>query len=150
MLGFHFCYGDLAHHHMIEPADLGLSVRMAKLAIAQAKRRVDWVHMPVPMNRNDDAYFGALREWQSDDTEVFLGLIHFQDGVEGSLARAGVARRYLEKFRANNAAWAAAVVKPFQKCSAFTVRLPSSFRRLPDRNRLTGSVLAAGQMQRAE
>jgi hypothetical protein len=98
MLGFHLCYGDLAHHHMVEPTDLGLSVRMAKLAIAQAKRRVDWVHMPVPMNRNDDAYFGALREWQSDDTAVFLGLIHFQDGAAGSLARAGVARRYLERF----------------------------------------------------
>jgi hypothetical protein len=98
MLGFHLCYGDLAHHHMVEPADLGLSVRMAKLAIAQAKRRVDWVHMPVPMNRNDDAYFGPLREWRSDDTAVFLGLIHIQDGVAGSLARAAIARRYLKRF----------------------------------------------------
>ena len=98
MLGFHLCYGDLAHRHMVEPDDLGLSVRMAKLALAQSKRRVDWVHMPVPMNRNDDAYFGALGELQADDTAIFLGLIHLQDGVEGSIARARAARRYLRRF----------------------------------------------------
>jgi len=98
MLGFHFCYGDLAHHHLVEPADLSVSVRMANLAISSVKRRIDWVHMPVPMNRSDDAYFAPLRGIKSVDTKVFLGLIHLHDGVEGSLKRVEVARRYLRAF----------------------------------------------------
>jgi hypothetical protein len=98
MLGFHFCYGDLAHHHMVEPDDLGLSVRMAALAIAQSNRRVDWIHLPVPINRSDDAYFAPLRDLPSGDAKVFLGLIHLEDGVQGSLGRARVARRHLKSF----------------------------------------------------
>jgi hypothetical protein len=98
MLGFHFCYGDLAHHHLVEPADLSVSVRMANLAVFSANRRVDWVHMPVPMNRGDDAYFAPLRDFQSSETKVFLGLIHLHDGAEGSMKRLEVARRYLRAF----------------------------------------------------
>jgi hypothetical protein len=98
MLGFHFCYGDLAHRHLVEPPDLSLSVRMANLAIAQSPRRVDWIHMPVPVSRNDDAYFAPLRELRASPTKVFLGLIHLHDGVEGSLRRASAARPYLPRF----------------------------------------------------
>jgi hypothetical protein len=98
MLGYHFCYGDLAHRHLIEPENLALSVRMANLAIARSNRSVDWVHMPVPIARGDDAYFAPLRELQIGDAEVFLGLIHLHDGIEGSLTRARAARRYLSRF----------------------------------------------------
>jgi hypothetical protein len=98
MLGFHFCYGDLAHRHLVEPYDLSLSVRLANLVIDHSKRRVDWFHMPVPINRSDDAYFAPLRELKNGDTKVFLGLIHLHDGTEGSLRRAEVARRYLPSF----------------------------------------------------
>ncbi|MBV8775156.1 MAG: hypothetical protein JO166_22895 [Deltaproteobacteria bacterium] len=98
MLGFHFCYGDLAHHHLVEPADLSLSIKLANDAISSVKRRVDWIHMPVPMNRGDDAYFAPLGDLRSSDTNVFLGLIHLHDGVEGSLKRVDAARRYLPSF----------------------------------------------------
>jgi hypothetical protein len=98
MLGYHFCYGDLAHHHLVEPEDLSLSVRIGNLAISNSKRRVDWVHMPVPIGRADDAYFAPLRELKSGDTTVFLGLIHLHDAVEGSLRRAQAARRHLPRF----------------------------------------------------
>jgi hypothetical protein len=98
MMGFHFCYGDLAHRHLVEPEDLSLSVKMANLAVSSSQRRVDWVHMPVPINRRDDAYFTPLRELKSGDATIFLGLIHLHDGIEGSLKRAEVARRYLPRF----------------------------------------------------
>jgi hypothetical protein len=98
MLGFHFCYGDLAHHHLVEPADLSLSVRMANLAISSVKRSVNWVHMPVPINRSDDAYFAPLHDLKCSDANVFLGLIHLHDGAEGSLKRVEVARRHLSAF----------------------------------------------------
>ncbi|MEA2648408.1 MAG: hypothetical protein QOG61_843, partial [Candidatus Binataceae bacterium] len=89
---------DLAHRHLVEPDTLALSVRMANLAIANSGRRVDWVHLPVPINRNDDAYFAPLRELNHVGAKVFLGLIHLQDGVAGSLARAQTARRHLADF----------------------------------------------------
>ncbi len=98
MLGYHFCYGDLAHRHLVEPKNLGLSVRIANLAIGNSKRSVDWVHMPVPMTRSDSAYFAPLSGLQTGDAEVFLGLIHLHDGVEGGLTRARAARHYLSRF----------------------------------------------------
>jgi hypothetical protein len=97
-LGFHFCYGDLAHRHLVEPDTLALSVRMANLALANSGRRVDWVHLPVPIARNDDAYFAPLRNLKHDTAKVFLGLVHLQDGVAGSIARAQTARRHLTHF----------------------------------------------------
>jgi len=97
-LGFHFCYGDLAHRHLVEPDTLALSVRMANLAIDHAGRRVDWVHLPVPIARHDDAYFAPLRDLKHSNSKVFLGLVHLQDGVGGSLARAQTARRHLTHF----------------------------------------------------
>jgi hypothetical protein len=98
MLGFHFCYGDLAHHHLVEPEDLTLSVRMANLALSHSSRPVSWIHMPVPINRADDAYFAPLHELSNGDAGVFLGLIHLHDGVEGSMKRAEAAKRYLQRF----------------------------------------------------
>jgi hypothetical protein len=98
VLGYHFCYGDLAHRHLVEPETLNLSVRIANLAIANSKRRVDWVHMPVPITRSDDAYFAPLRDLQKGDTQVLLGLVHLHDGRAGALTRARAARRYLPHF----------------------------------------------------
>ncbi len=97
-LGFHFCYGDLAHRHLVEPDTLALSVRMANLAIDNAGRRVDWIHLPVPIARKDDAYFAPLHDLKHSNCKVFLGLIHLQDGVAGSLTRAQTARRHLATF----------------------------------------------------
>ena len=98
MLGYHLCYGDLGHHHMVEPDDLALCVRMANLAISRSPRRVDWIHMPVPINRCDDTFFAPLRDLQNVETRIYLGLVHYHDGVEGTLARANVARRFLAEF----------------------------------------------------
>ena len=33
LLGYHLCYADLGHRHMKVPEDLGLCVRMARLAV---------------------------------------------------------------------------------------------------------------------
>ncbi len=98
MLGYHLCYGDLGHRHLVEPDSLSLSVQMANLAVGHSGHRVDWVHMPVPVIRNDDAYYAPLRDLAIGDTRLFLGLIHRQDGVEGAVARANVAKKYVGNF----------------------------------------------------
>lgn len=97
-LGLHICYGSLGHRHFVEPKDLGVCVRMANAGIAAAGRHVDFIHMPVPLDRDDDAYFAPLKDLKAVDARVYLGLIHYKDGVEGARRRAAAARRYLPEF----------------------------------------------------
>ena len=94
-LGLHLCYGDLGHKHMIEPADLEVGVRMANAARNIAGRRIDFVHMPVPRGRKDDAYFQPLEnlELGADET-LYIGLVHYTDGVDGSLERLAACKRH--------------------------------------------------------
>jgi hypothetical protein len=96
MLGMHLCYGDLEHTHLFEPRDLGVAVRMANLAIAQAGRRFDFVHMPVPRNRADDAYFTPLHDLHIGHTKLFIGLVHLTDGTSGSLQRLATFKRHYQ------------------------------------------------------
>jgi hypothetical protein len=97
-LGYHICYGDFNHRHGIEPKDLSLSVRMLNEAVARAQRPVDFVHVAVPIDRSDDAYFAPLRDLRVGDARVFLGLVHYHDGVEGTLNRARTAKKFIKDF----------------------------------------------------
>ncbi len=97
--GVHLCYGDPGHKHVIEPKDLGTCVAFANGIAAKAARRVDWIHLPVPRNRDDDAYFAPLRGLRlGPETELYIGCIHFTDGADGALHRAHAARAYVRDF----------------------------------------------------
>ena len=98
-LGVHLCYGDHDNKHFIEPADLGKAVELANLIMSNAGRPLNWVHMPVPIDRDDDEYFAPLRGLKhGPQTEVYLGLVHVNDGVAGSLRRAATAKRFISAF----------------------------------------------------
>ena len=98
-LGYHLCYGDFAHKHFIEPKDMGTLVRVANALCENVRRPIDWIHMPVPINRHDDAYFAPLRGLElAPETRLYLGLTHFTDGVEGSRRRLAAARKFIEDF----------------------------------------------------
>ncbi|HEX4192065.1 MAG TPA: hypothetical protein VHY80_03165 [Stellaceae bacterium] len=97
-LGYHICYGDFNHRHAVEPKDLSVAVRMLNEAASRANRPLDFVHLPVPINRNDDAYFAPLRDLRVDDARVFLGLIHYDDGIAGTQARIKTAKQHLADF----------------------------------------------------
>lgn len=96
LVGLHLCYGDLGGHHIVEPADLGLLTRMVNEAVVRFDRPVDWVHVPVPIARDDDAYFAPLADLDAPDAQLFLGLIHPQDGVDGARRRFEAARRVVD------------------------------------------------------
>ncbi len=98
LLGHHLCYADLGHQHYIEPTDLATCVRMANATVAASPRSVDWIHMPVPRDRDDDAFFAPLGDLDVGDTRIFLGLIHHGDGEAGSRRRLEVAKRHLDGF----------------------------------------------------
>lgn len=92
-LAVHLCYGDYQHKHFVEPLDTDLLTEFANdvIDILKTTHRVRWVHMPVPRDRTDEAYFKPLRKLKlSDETLLYLGLIHANDetGTEKRLAMA--------------------------------------------------------------
>jgi hypothetical protein len=98
-LGFHLCYGDLDAKHSLEPADAGKMVEMADLLVSCAGRAVAYVHMPVPIERTDDAFFAPLAGLRlPPGTELYLGLVHAADGVEGTRRRMAAAQKFAPAF----------------------------------------------------
>ncbi|MGH7354006.1 MAG: class I SAM-dependent methyltransferase [Candidatus Rokuibacteriota bacterium] len=98
-LGYHFCYGDVQHRHFKEPADAGKPVDIANALAASLGRPLNWIHLPVPRDRVDEAYYAPLRELRlRPETELYLGLIHHTDGAEGTARRMEVARRFVSGF----------------------------------------------------
>lgn len=98
-LGIHLCYGDPGHKHIVEPENLETSVKFANGICLKTKRAVSWIHMPVPRDRSDAQYFKALETLNPDpETELYLGLIHCTDGVEGSAERIRTARKFNSEF----------------------------------------------------
>jgi len=97
--GFHLCYGDVEHQHFIDPVDTAKLVAVANGVCAGVERSVDWIHMPVPRSRSDDAYFAPLTELRMQpETELYLGLVHLTDGVDGTEERIAAARRAVPQF----------------------------------------------------
>jgi hypothetical protein len=96
-LGVHLCYGDFAAKHFNEPKDMGPMVMVANAMAKAVARPIDYIHMPVPIARSDDAYFAPLRELQFAN-EVYLGVVHAADGVEGTKKRMATAARFAPKF----------------------------------------------------
>jgi len=98
-LMFHFCYGDSNHKHVVEPTDMGDMVDVANRLCADIRRSVQLIHMPVPRNRSDDAYFAPLaRLHLKPETELCLGLVHYTDGVAGTRKRLATAERHATAF----------------------------------------------------
>ena len=96
---FHFCYGDANHKHVVEPTDMGDMVDMANRLTAQIERPIQLIHMPVPRDRSDDAYFAPLRRLSlKPETELCLGLVHFTDGLAGTQRRIATAEKYHSGF----------------------------------------------------
>jgi hypothetical protein len=98
-LGFHLCYGDLDGRHMIEPLDSTKMVELANLICRSVPRPIAFMHMPVPIARDDDAFFAPMKNLALPaGTELYLGLVHAQDGVEGTKRRMAAARKVVKDF----------------------------------------------------
>ncbi|MFE6997153.1 hypothetical protein ACFVAE_14395 [Microbacterium sp. NPDC057659] len=96
-VGVHLCYGDAGEKHFIEPADAGNLVRYANAVIAASDRDLTWLHLPVPIERDDAAYFAPLSELAAVD-ELYLGLVHREDGAEGAQRRIAAASAVVPEF----------------------------------------------------
>jgi hypothetical protein len=96
-LGFHFCYGD--NPLSPKPADTGTMVRVARCLMAGLQRPLDWLHMPVPIERDDLAYFAPLADLGlSPGGALYLGLLYLDDGLTGAVRRIAAAQRASPEF----------------------------------------------------
>lgn len=93
-VGIHLCYGDYNNTHFKEPKDLSTSVLMANTAVKESPHEIAYVHMSVPIDRSDDAYFEPLKDLSIGDVPVYAGLTHYKDGYEGSLKRLEVFKKH--------------------------------------------------------
>lgn len=98
-LGFHFCYGDLDAKHFFDPKDANAMVDLANALANEIHRPIDWIHMPVPIDRNDERYFVPFNNLRTKPgTEIYLGLVHLTDGIEGLNRKVAAARAHLDRF----------------------------------------------------
>jgi hypothetical protein len=98
-LGIHLCYGDPGHQHIVQPRDLSVCVAFSNGIVSASPRTVDYIHMPVPRDRADEAFFAPLTDLATpSDTRIIIGLVHHTDGVDGSRARMNVADKYIADY----------------------------------------------------
>lgn len=104
-LGYHLCYGDTGDiddpegSHWKNPEDLSVVVSLANAIGRETGHLPDYYHFPVPIARDDSAYFSPLSDLAlPEQCTVFLGLLHREDGLDGARRRADSARPYLPRF----------------------------------------------------
>jgi len=98
-VGYHLCYGDVEEAHFVQPADTGVLTAFASGLLERSERPITWLHLPVPIERDDEAYFAPLAALElPEQTELYLGLIHHEDGVDGALRRIRAAHTAQSRF----------------------------------------------------
>lgn len=98
-LAYHLCYGDIGHKHSVEPTTTASLVDLSNRVAAGIGRPIQLIHMPVPRARHDAAYFEPLGDLRlKPATELYLGLVHFTDGAEGTLRRMATADRHVRNY----------------------------------------------------
>ena len=74
-------------------------MRFANTALAPIERPLAWLHLPVPIERDDAEYFAPLAGLAlPEGTELYLGLVHREDGAEGAQRRIAAASAYVSEF----------------------------------------------------
>ena len=98
-LGFHLCYGDWRHEHLRQPDDVGNVVGLVNACTARIDRPVSYVHIPVPIERDDAAFFAPGRELKlPGGCELYLGLVHMRDRESGARRRIATAQEIFPGF----------------------------------------------------
>jgi SAM-dependent methyltransferase len=97
-LGFHLCYGDDYHGHFTVPDDTGKLVEIANVLASALYRPLNWIHVPVPADAEDE-YFAPLQALRLDpSTELYLGVLHPHDGKVGARRRISCASKFVQGF----------------------------------------------------
>ena len=96
-LGFHLCYGDFGGKHFFDPVTARHLVDISNAIAQKVRHKVAYIHLPVPAPRATDEFFAPMKELPKG-VEIYLGIIHAADGVEGARKRIELAHKYLPEF----------------------------------------------------
>lgn len=98
-VGLHFCYDDFLLNGFPMPDTLDRLVDLANGVLASVARPVAWLHLPVRHDVPAARYLAPLRRLMlPPGTELYLGLLHPADGIEGAAHRIALARREIGDF----------------------------------------------------
>ena len=93
-VGYHLSNGSPKDEHMLLPKDMTNLVDIANGIVKAVSRPVQYIHMPVPKDRNDDDYFKPLTGLNLPEaTALYLGLIHMGDAA-ASAGKLETAQKY--------------------------------------------------------
>ena len=97
-LGFHFCQDHERLRHD-QPYDARHMVEIANALSTVMSRPLNWLHLPVPAELLDVGFFEKLAPLAlRPETELYLGLLHIDEGEMGVAARTAAARRFIPHF----------------------------------------------------
>ena len=101
-MGYHLCYGSPRDEHLVQPKDSAILVEMMNGIVTATRRRIDFLHIPVPRDRTDDAYYAPLEDFRRPSgakggTKLYLGLLDHDDEA-GDRARVAAAGRHVGEF----------------------------------------------------
>lgn len=93
-VGYHLCYGSPMDEHVIQPKDAAILAELTQGIVDHVKRPVQFIHIPVPKDRTDDAYYQPLDALNLPAvTDFYLGLVHDGDD-DGNRTRLGLAQAH--------------------------------------------------------
>src|SRR5260221_12534255 len=94
-LGVHLCYGSYGGRHWKEPESTANMGEVHNRLIQSLDRPLAYIHMPGPVDRNDETYFARPLDLKLQRrTKPFLGQVHGPNGVEGTRTPIAVAVKY--------------------------------------------------------
>ena len=99
-LGFHLCYGDDYHGHFTVPADAGKLVEVANALAAALYRPLNWIHLPGARRRPTRSTSRRCELLRlHPETELYLGVLHADDGTVGARRRIELRARLRAELR---------------------------------------------------
>ena len=92
------CYGSPRDEHVVMPKDAAIMVELTQGLLARLRRPMDFLHIPVPKDRMDNAYYAPLAGLSLPaEAALYLGLIHHAD-PRGDRARIDAAGKVIPRF----------------------------------------------------
>jgi hypothetical protein len=96
-LGFHLCYGSPGDQPLVKLNDATVLVELMNGITAEVRRRVDFIHIPVPRDATE-AFFAPLRLWRKPPgAHLYLGVLQYNDSM-GDRRRIEAARQVVPRF----------------------------------------------------